>query len=190
MLLNGFYDADGKKQAFVHACEADADGALTMQILNLVSGGKPAALLDIRWYDRETGVWTMANCGALPADFAASGEDETGLSQIHLVPHVFGRGGGDAFPFVAVPQQVTLARLCRRNGEYWLAVVLGIVEKHPIEEMGKTTAAFPQAFIRTSAGMDLLDSFGSNHLHMVGGDVSSELFTFCRLAAITCRSWK
>ncbi|MGL4649937.1 MAG: fucose isomerase, partial [Caldilineaceae bacterium] len=69
MLLNGTADRGGLKAPVVHACESDADGALTMQILHLLSSGCPVALLDVRWLDVARGRWTLANCGAMPAAF-------------------------------------------------------------------------------------------------------------------------
>lgn len=188
-LMNGLIDADGDKKALVHTCEADADGALTMQILHLLSAGQPAALLDMRWFDADNGVWTLANCGAIPATFAATKNDPSGLSNVHLIPHVFGRGGGGALPLVVSPQEVTLARLCRRDGEYWMAIVRGETKERDRSELEKATPAFPQAFIRSSAGMDLLEVFGSNHFHMVSGDFTKELVAFCRLVGISWRLW-
>lgn len=189
VLMNGPLDADGEKETRVHACEADADGALSMQILRLISGGKPAALLDIRWFDAAAGIWTLANCGAIPAAFAATEEDPTGLSNLHIMPHVFGQGGGGALSTVVSAQPVTLARLCRRNGEYWMAILSGQAEARDRSELARTTAAFPQAFVRASAREDFLAEFGSNHIHMVSGDYAEELAAFCRLTGIPFRLW-
>ena len=189
MLINGQLDADGEKPAIVHACEADADGALTMQILHLLSGGSPTALLDMRWLDTANGVWTLANCGAIPAAFAATAKDGSGLSGVRMVPHVFGRGGGGALPMVVGVQQVTLARLCRRKREYWMAVLPGQVEERNAAQLAYTTAAFPQAFVKTMAGEDFLQMFGSNHIHMVSGDLVPELKSFCALKGIECHLW-
>lgn len=188
-LLGGTVDCDGARAPVVHACEADADGALTMQILHLLSGGQPAALLDVRWYDSGQGTWTMANCGALPAPFMATPDDPTGLSGLHMGPHVFGQAGGGSLPGVVSPQPVTLARLCRKNGEYWMAILGGRTEWRDRADLGRTTAAFPQAFIKTAAGADLVEVFGSNHIHMVAGDFTEELAAFCRLIGIPYRLW-
>ncbi|HET6412513.1 MAG TPA: hypothetical protein VFG53_10660 [Anaeromyxobacter sp.] len=187
MLCNGTFDGDGPKHLLVHACEADADGALTMQILHLLSGGKAAALLDVRWLDVENGVWTLANCGAMPAAFASEAGDEAGLSRVQMVPHIFGTGGGGALPFVATPRPVTLARLCRKDGRYWMAALRGEVEERGAKELASTTSAFPQAFVRTGVGLDFLQSFGSNHIHMVTGDYLREVRAFCRIAGVDCR---
>ena len=40
MIFNGSYGPDSEKTPMVHACEADSDAALSMQILFLLSGGK------------------------------------------------------------------------------------------------------------------------------------------------------
>lgn len=188
MLMNGTRDADGAKQPLVHACESDADGALTMQILHLLSEGQPAALLDIRWFDEAAGLWTLANCGAMAADFYATA-DSDGFSAVHIEPHVFGEGGGGAYPAVVAPQQATLARLCRKDGQYWLAIVLGEVQRADRQALQKTTGAFPQAFVKAPAGKDFLQEFGSNHMHMVSGDYTAELMAFCRLVGIPWQIW-
>jgi L-fucose isomerase len=189
MLSNGELDADGQKQVTVHACESDADGALTMQILHLLSGGKPAALLDIRWFDAEQHRWTLANCGAVPAALCATESDPTGLKNIHMEAHVFGEGGGGALPGIISPQHVTLARLCRKNGQYWMAILCGETVDMDIEEMTRTTTVFPKAFVKTTAGKDFLNVYGSNHIHMVSGDVSEELIALCRLLGIPWQIW-
>jgi L-fucose isomerase len=183
MISNGKLDADGEKDVLVHACEADADGALTMQILHLLSQGQPAALLDIRWYDRAKERWALANCGAIPAAFFG------GLEKARIEPHVFGQGGGGALSGSVAPQPVTLARLCRKNGEYWMAILHGNVETASAEDEARITPAFPRAFVRTSAGADFLEIFGSNHIHMVAGDYCDELVSFCRLAGIRWQVW-
>jgi len=181
---------DGRKNLLVHACEADADGALTMQILHLLSAGGAAALLDVRWLDVQSGVWTLANCGAMPAAFASEAGDQAGLARVRMVPHIFGTGGGGALPFVATPRSATLARLCRRDGRYWMAVLRGEVEERGAHELASTTSAFPQAFVRTRAGTDFLQTFGSNHIHLVSGDFLREMRAFCRIAGVDCRVWE
>lgn len=190
MLSNGELDADGEKHVTVHACESDADGAITMQILHLLSGGKPAALLDIRWFNAEQHCWTLANCGAVPAALCATDSDPTGFASIHMEAHVFGEGGGGALPGIIAPQQVTMARLCRKDGAYWMAIVCGETVAVDAEEMTRTTTVFPKAFVKTTAGTDFLNVYGSNHIHMVSGDVSEELIALCRLLGIPWQIWR
>jgi len=189
-LMNGSTGIGGiKKGTVVHACESDADGALTMQILKLLSNSS-SALLDVRWYNKDNNLWTFANCGAIPFDFFASIEDPTGLSNIKMVPHVFGKGGAGALTGVVPPQNITIARLCRRNGEYWMAILSGEVVEVSENELSRTTYEFPKAFIRTPAGFDFLNIFGSNHVHMVKGDFTDELVMFCKIKKMEYVIWK
>ena len=189
MLSNGTADMDGKKNALVHACESDIDGALTMKLLNILSDGKATALLDIRHFDRAKKVWAFANCGAVASDFFFTKEDETGLSSIAVVPHIFGKAGGCALSAVMKEQPITMARFCRKNGEYWLAILKGEVKTPESGELDKITAVFPKGLIKTSAGNDFLDVFDSNHLHIVAGDYALELKHFCALKKIPFKIW-
>lgn len=189
-LMNNNQDANGVKAALVHACESDADGALTMQILNHISEGKPAALLDMRWYDARNHTWVLANCGAVAASFFATNADPTGLGSLTMQEHVFGKGGGGAISGAVKPQQVTLARLCRRNGEYWMAIIPANTLDMTLEDRARTTPAFPQASIKLQDGVDFAGEFGSNHIHMVAGDYSQELIAFCQIIGIPWKIWR
>jgi L-fucose isomerase len=189
MLFNGTLDADGQKLPVVHACESDADGALTMQILQLISGGSPTALLDIRWFNPKDGTWLLANCGAAAAAFYATPEDPDGLSQVEVQPHVFGEGGGGAYPGLVAPKEVTLARLCRKDGHYWMAIAEGEVLPMSAADADLTTPAFPQARVRIKAGLDLLEQFGANHIHLTGGRCGRALVAFCEMSGIDYKVW-
>ncbi len=189
-LMNNNLDMDGGKTAFVHACESDADGALTMQILNHLSEGKPTALLDMRWYNAKNQTWILANCGAIPAAFFASEKDPTGFSELNIHEHVFGLGGGGAISGTVQPGIVTLARLCRKNGDYWMAIVCGETINMNRKDMELTTSAFPQATITANVDESFAVEFGSNHIHMVNGDYSQELISFCQIIGIPWKLWK
>lgn len=83
------------KETTVCACEGNLDEALTVQVLKLVSCGKPMALLDVR-HVSDYGPIVLANCGGLPTWFAARSDTppEANLGRIHLVPRTFGKAGG------------------------------------------------------------------------------------------------
>jgi L-fucose/D-arabinose isomerase len=189
-LMNNNLDADGSKPALVHACESDADGALTMQILNHLSEGRPTALLDMRWYNAETFTWVLANCGAAAAAFFATEADPTGFAGLTMQEHVFGKGGGGAISGAIPPQEVTLARLCRRDGQYWMAILPARTLEMTAEDRAKTTPAFPQASIKLQDGINFAGEFGSNHIHMVAGDYSQELIAFCQIIGIPWKIWR
>lgn len=190
MLMNGTQDNYGGKASMVHACESDANGALTMHILKLLSGGKATALLDVRWFNKASGIWTLANCGALPLDFYGNKEGLEGIAAVNAVPHIFGTGGGGAMAGIAKSGQVTLARLCRKNGEYIMTIVASFIEEVDEEERAKTTYAFPKAFIKITEIEAFLDNFGSNHIHMIYGDFTEELVMYCRLMKMNYKVWR
>ena len=181
MLLNSSVKVGGKDEVIVHACESDSDGALTMQILKLLSKGSPTALLDIRFFDEEHGTWIFANCGAMACDFYGS---EQGINEIEYTKHVFGKGRGFAYPGKVKPQDVTLARLSRNSGEYKMTVIAGTVEESG--DSANTTKQFPQARIRLHADNSFLNDYGSNHIHMVSGNYVNEIVYLCDLLSIKC----
>ena len=64
--------------------EADHDGALTMQILKMVSGGgQPTSLMDVR-FKSEEGLLVLANCGA-SASFSLRNRLKPGTTGNELV---------------------------------------------------------------------------------------------------------
>ncbi|NLG85370.1 MAG: hypothetical protein GX493_12370 [Firmicutes bacterium] len=182
-LLNDPYDADGLKPPLPCSCEADADGALTMRILNLLSGGAPTALLDVRGFLPKEGILVLANCGAMATYFAGrSQRAEENLAKVHVLPHVFGRAGGGTTQFVAAPGPITLARLCRRNGRYWMAVMAGEAVAKPREDLRQSTYVWPHAFVKTRCDFaEFVAEYGANHFLTVAGDWRDELSDFCRL---------
>ena len=62
-------DGFGQRQSYVVACEADANAALTMQIMNNITGGT-TMFTDLLYYDYAENMVRMCNCGAQPTDFA------------------------------------------------------------------------------------------------------------------------
>jgi len=84
--LNDPYDWDGPKKTQVCATESDMDGALTMQILKLLTGS-PALFADVRHYHADRDVWDLCNSGQHATWFAARSADPAGnLARVHLYP--------------------------------------------------------------------------------------------------------
>lgn len=190
MMLNSTWDISGEKKSMVHACESDTDGALTMKILSLLSGGMATTLMDVRYLDTEKDFLALANCGAIANDFYCKENQNCGLSSIKAVPHAFGAAGGCAFPGIIEEGPVTLARLCRKSGRYWMAIIKGEVVTPENGELDSITPQFPKGMLKVKLDQKFLNEFGSNHMHMVRGDYIEELETFCRLKAIDYEVWK
>ncbi len=89
---------DGPKKTQVCATESDMDGALTMQILKLLTGS-PALFADVRHYHADRDVWDLCNSGQYATWFAARSADPAGnLARVHLYPRglLFPVGGARA----------------------------------------------------------------------------------------------
>ncbi len=187
-LMNGTVDPDGAKRPVVFACESDANGAVTMRILQLISGGKPAALLDVRTLDTAAGRLIVGNCGAVAEDMVRTKED-TPFSGFSMMQHTFGTGRGGAMRGELNPGKVTAARLCVRDGELWMAAFAGTVVPLSQEEKKQIPASFPACAIQTELGEAFLSEFGANHLHIVYGDALEGLRYFCMLSGIPFRAF-
>ncbi len=176
-LLNDPYDWEGPKEPTPASCEADSDGALTMQLLRLLSGG-PASLLDIRFFDEEAGMWVLVNCGAAPTWFAARSDDPAeNLRQTKLVPATPKYLGGGAHVWLQFREgPVTLARLQRAGDDYQMLILTGTVENHPPEKVRGFVDVWPIALARLDTPVDtLIQALNANHVHLVPGDLTAEL---------------
>lgn len=186
-LLGGMHDAMGPKTPTVCSCEADCDGALTMQIMLLLSGGKPSALMDIRAITPEG--LELANCGAAPIWFARRADDcESNAKAVKLTGHVFGKAGGASVDFAFGSGEVTLARLCRHAGFYWMSIVSGEISDRFDSLSLKVGGPFPRAFVEADYDHEaFIETFGSNHIHVAPGNLVQELQMFCDLVGIGYR---
>jgi len=175
--LNDPYDWEGFKEPTPASCEADSDAALTMQLMRLVSG-HPAALMDIRFFDEQAGLWVLVNCGAAPTFFAARSEDpEANLQRTKLVPVIPKYLGGGAhvwFQFREGP--VTVARMQRAGDRYQMLLFKGQIEERPLDSVVGAMDTWPTAFARFEVTVDtLLQRMNANHLHFVPGDFTQEM---------------
>jgi L-fucose isomerase len=186
-LMPGPYDAEGPKAPVSMSCEADGDGALSMEILKEVSGGAPTLFADVSHADEEEKILYLPNCGGMCSWFAGRSDDPSdNLGRIELRPSVR-PGGGAITYFVAAPGPITLARLYRVAGKYRMAIVPGEVVRLADEDMEsfvdeRGKHQLPTAFVEV--GVDLtrfIGEFGSNHISGVAGVWVRELVNLCRM---------
>lgn len=189
-LMPGPYDAEGDKQPCSMSCEADGDGALTMEILKQISGGGSTLFADVSHMDADKSILYLPNCGGMCSWFAGRSDNaEDNLKHIELRPSVR-PGGGAITYFTAAPGPITLARLYRVAGTYRMAIVPGnavdLVEEDQkafIEARGKHQ--LPTAFVEVEVNLErFVDEFGSNHISGVAGDWVRELVALCDLLDI------
>jgi L-fucose isomerase len=185
------YDAGGAKEPVAMACEADADGALTMEVLKQVSGGIPPFFGDLSYLNESTHTLYLPNCGAVCSWYAGrSFVPEENLAQIELRPANRPAGGAITY-FKAAPGPMTLARLFRRSGQYYMAIIPGEAVEPTEEEYAAFVAArgvhqLPTAFVKVTADFDrIISEFGANHISGVAGSFVAELEQFCQLLNIT-----
>lgn len=191
--LNDPYDWNGPKEPIVAATEADMDGALTMEILKHISG-QPVLFADLRHYDAEYGFFDLCNSGTHPTYFAGrSFNPDENLPKVEFYPQgLYFPAGGAAVRHFAAPGKVTLARLARRRGQYWLAIIPGEFIELPKEEAERKAREiqinWPHAFVKLRVSPDeLLAEYDSNHIHGVYGDYIEELVWVAKMLNIPYR---
>lgn len=167
---NADFDWDGPKDPVVCACEADMGAAMTMRLLQGVSG-MGALFMDFRDYDAERDDYIFCNCGSHNVCFANS------IGDVHLVPtDKYYPSGGAHVQFVNRAGQVTMARLCEDGDGEWMAVMLGEFVEHPRERMKETAPLWPHGYFKADIDYrELLAVYGSNHAHAVYGNWVEEL---------------
>jgi len=181
---NDPYDAEGPKEPVCCSCEADADGALTMQILKHLSGGKPTSLNDlVQVADSRL---TLANCGAMASYFTRFSKiaDEN-LAALTIGPHNFGEAGGGSMQFIVQPdREMTFARFFRHPDRYALGVITG---KTVLEPLPEQSPLWVRPIIFAQVQIDkarFLQTFGSNHILAVEGNLKAELHALADLLNI------
>jgi L-fucose/D-arabinose isomerase len=179
-------DWDGPRRAQACACEADGDAALTMQILQLISGQSPL-FLDLRHYDSEQELWTLCNCGGQAVHYARRSDDEAeNLKSVDLVPVIPKYGGvGAHVSYLGAPGAMTFARIIHDDEQPALLAFTGeAVEARP-EWVQKSCPAWPHIFADLKPDADeILTELHANHIHAVAGDWMDALELFADVVEI------
>jgi L-fucose isomerase len=166
------------------------DGALTMQLFKHLTGS-PVLFSDVRHYDHKDDVWFFSNSGTHATYFAgASNDPAENLKHVSFYPEAsYYPAGGASVHHFAAPGVVTLARLARKQGKYWLAVVPAKFVEFPREvalaKGSTTTPEWPVAFTRLKVSADeFLSAFPCNHIHGVYGEYVDELIQIGKILDI------
>jgi len=184
--LPGRVDWDGERGPIVCACEADGDAALTMQILQLVSG-LPALFLDLRHYDETCALWTLCNCGGQSNYYSRRSDDPLeNLRSVDLVPVIPKYGGvGAHVRYVGSAGPLTFARLVHDDRQPALVTFRGEAVPAKEEWLEASCPAWPHIFARlVPEPHALLRELHANHVHAVAGDWTGALEMFARLVGI------
>jgi len=194
--LNDPYDWEGPHEPIVAATEADMDGALTMLILKHISG-EPVLFADVRHYDAIDNVWYLANSGSHATYFAGRSMDPTvNLKKVTFYPEVsYYPAGGASVHHFAAPGPMTMARLARKKGTYWIAIVpaefLEFSQSVAESKAATTTPEWPHAFARLQVHPDeFLSTYPCNHIHGICGDWVDELLNFAQILGIEAKVYR
>jgi L-fucose isomerase len=192
MLLNDPYDWNGPKEPTVCATEADAFGALTMQLMKYVSGGLPSLFMDVRLYHADLDVWDLCNSGQHASWFAARSDDpHENFARITFHPAVelYFRAGGASVEFDAAPGELTFARLGLWDDRPYLAIARGEAVSLPADERRRineqTNPTWPHVHARLNCTFDeMVRLFPANHFHATPGDRVRPLIQAAEMAGI------
>ncbi len=169
-------------EGLVTACEADTNGALSMEILHLLSG-KAAGFGDVFEIGLKNGKVRLVNCGSVATEFATSKKDvDWGLQYDFIAP---GPGRGATTAFVCKPGRITLARLARIEGRYVMQITTGEAYSEPKEKMKEARVIWPHIFFKLDGDPEkFLQNCRSNHQHWTYGDYKEELIQICEFLDI------
>jgi len=161
---------------FVCACEADMHGAVTLLILQWLSGAAPL-LADVVAMDTEANTVSLWHCGNAPACLAREGEEP--LLTVHCNRRI-----GVAGNFAVRPGPATLARLGVGPRGYRLLTVAGELLDEPVNRFMGNTAVFRPS----GKAQQLLDTIMTDgwehHVAIVAGHFVAELNALARLLGI------
>jgi L-fucose isomerase-like protein len=154
-------------------------------MLSTIAEGTPALFGDITYIGKTYLI--ISNCGASSVYYACNSFN-TGemLKNITLEANCEGVSGG-AVGYTCPPGRMTLARLVRVKGKYFMHV--GRANAIEITDSIKSKFHYGRTWPHTALQMNidpqlLAKALGANHLSAIPGDYIEEIQHFCKLAGI------
>lgn len=193
MLLNDPYDWRGPKEPTVCATEADADGAITMELLKHISGGLPSLFADVRLYHPDLDVWDLCNSGQHATWYATRSNDAAANFErvtFHPALRFYFKAGGASVEFDAAPGPLTFARIGVWDDRPYLVIIPGEVVDLPAEKRrelnAQTDPTWPHVHARLNCPYEeMLEIFPCNHIHATPGDQVGPLVQLAEICGIT-----
>ncbi|WP_052889334.1 hypothetical protein [Thermogemmatispora carboxidivorans] len=161
---------------FICACEADLHGAVTLLILQWLSGAAPL-LADVVALNEEAGTISLWHCGNAPACLARPGEE------VPLTVHC-NRRIGVAGNFAIRPGPATLARLGVGPRGYRLLYVEGELLDEPVNRFAGNTAVFRPGCAARQVLDTLIEGGWEHHVAFVEGHQAAALEALAELLEI------
>jgi len=178
----------GEQKVYPTVCEGDVKGLLTSMVLHGVNREVPPFFGDL--VSVEKGYVEFANCGAGSLFWAGySNRAEVSFPGVEAGANIHGNTGAAFNYFSPTADEVTVARLTRINGKYFMQMGTGkaLDSRKVLEErLGsreKQHLAGTWGKLIVELGVDaenFVRVIGANHLHATLGDVTEELVVACR----------
>lgn len=178
-------DSEGQKTVMPTVCEGDIKALISSILLTNISGGVPALFGDVTYIDN--GNLIISNCGASSIYYACKDcKTPQVLSNIIIAPNCEGKGGG-AVGYRSLPGKMTVIRLLRVKGKYYMHV--GLANAVKISKEVESRFVFGKMWPHTAIdlGVDerlIVSALGSNHLIAIYGDYLKDVCYACREAGI------
>ncbi len=187
-LLNDTADwENSKKKPLVCATECDSNGALTMQLMHLISG-TPVLFADMRHYFAEHDVYDLVNSGQHAPWFShRSNNYRENWKAVTLYPSLdfyFPAGGASVQLYSAPAKLMTLGRITRKKGQFQMHLVRASVPDLGYQTMEnlaqQTNYTWPHMFVRFQCAPETIgEHYYSNHIHGIFGDHVASLTAAC-----------
>ena len=178
-------DSEGLKRIVPTVCEGDIKGLLTSMILFYVSIGRSPLFGDVTYVGKDYLI--ISNCGGSSVSYACKNCNTSEvLSKLTLEANCEGVSGG-AVGYKCPPGKITIARLLRSKGKYFMHI--GLSETIEINKEIQSKFHYGEIWPHTAVKMNvdqqlMVKALGANHLVVVFGDYVKEIMNFCRQARI------
>jgi len=180
---------EGEARVYPAVCEGDIKGLLTSVLLHSLNPAVPPAFGDLVSVGDDH--VEFANCGAGSLYWAANSPDPgEALKNTEAVSNIHGVSGAAFSYYGRAMPAVTVARLTRVRGEYFMQLGAGRA-LDAREFLGRMLGDRLKGHLGGTWGKVVVDlgvrgenfvkSIGANHLSATAGDFSREIETVCRL---------
>ncbi|MBM3701045.1 MAG: fucose isomerase [Actinobacteria bacterium] len=178
-------DSEGPKKAINTICEGDIKGLLTMVLLTNINGGIPSLFGDVTYIGKE--YFLISNCGASSIHYACKSCATYDILRNLTVEANFEGATGGAVGYSTPGGQMTIARLVRVKGRYFMLIGLGdaVEITKDISSKFYFGSTWPHTAVRLNVDQQLfVQALGANHVVATYGNYLKEMVYSCTLAGI------
>ncbi|MDI6827197.1 MAG: fucose isomerase [Armatimonadota bacterium] len=174
-------DSEGERPSIPTVCEGDIKGLLSCALLRAIQPEVPPLFGDLKYIAKDYVL--ISNCGGSSVYYAANSLDSAKvLPKVRFAAQCQGESGG-AVGYDGQPCTMTICRLCRIDGEYYMQMGVGRSLEITPEITKNILWGKTWPHIAVDLGVNpasLVAVVGANHLSATTGDFSIEITYACR----------